>query len=70
LRPVHRIRNTFATPTDPNKKSPPKFEGGALAFRQHALILGIFALFLSKIVFFCGLGGIRTCDLTDVNGAF
>ena len=35
-----------------NKKSPPNFEGGSLAFRQHALMLGIYALFSSKIAVF------------------
>jgi len=32
--------------------------------------LGIFAYFWAKLPIFCGLGGTRTCDLTDVNGAF
>jgi transposase-like protein len=34
------------------KEEPPNFEGGSLAFRQHALMLGNFALFSGKIAGF------------------
>ena len=27
-------------------------------------------IFKHNRLFYCGLGGTRTCDLTDVNGAF
>jgi hypothetical protein len=53
-----------------NTKEPPDFVRGSSNFWQDAMIDGDLALFSGKIAFFCGLGGTRTCDLTDVNGAF
>ena len=54
------------------KKHLPDFKGGYLGLRQHAMILGIFALFSSKIA--CFLWSWQdsrvACDLTDVTGAF
>ena len=41
------------------KKHLPDFKGGSLGFRQHAMILGILALFSSKIAIFVVLAGLE-----------
>jgi hypothetical protein len=44
LRPIHPDCNTFATPDGlKQKKRLPDFKGGVLRFRQHTVILRIFA---------------------------
>ena len=67
---VYSDCNTFATPNRFKQKSPPDLWGGPFKFWQHALVLGVFASFQAKTPVFCGLDRTRTCDLTDVNGAF
>ena len=71
LRLVHPDCNSLAIPNRfKQKKYLLDFEGCSLGFRQYAAILDILPYFYAKSPVFCGLGGTRTCDLTDVNGAF